>query len=207
MDSPSQIATIDYPEKVVAYLDILGFKRLVLQSHDLAKAAILKLDACLNHSLECLSLEGGPDWFSVKLFSDCFCISSDCSSSDIYLMLSEVSFIQWDLAWNGIFIRGGLSFGAHFENERIIFSEGLIRAYELQSVDPYPRVLIDPSLVERIRRLPSEDARNDLLHYIVKGQDGEFFLDYLQCLAEADAYTGNLDEMLALHKQAILAAR
>lgn len=118
-------------------------------------------------------------------------------------MLSELSFLQWHLATTCVFIRGGLSLGPHYENERIIFSEGLIRAYELQALDPYPRVLIDPSLVQRAKRRPLR-GDEDLLAHIIKAQDGIFFVDYLQGLAEFAFFTGNLDELLAVHKAAIL---
>jgi hypothetical protein len=204
MDSLAQTGEIDYPEKVVAYLDILGFRSLVVQSRDQAKAVILKLDSCLSHSLECFSAEGGPDWFSAKLFSDCFCISCADSGGDLFLMLDELSFLQWNLATQGIFIRGGLSYGPHYENERIIFSEGLIRAYELQSLDPYPRVLIDPVLAERIKGERLDHYRKELLPYVLKGQDSVLFLDYLHGMAEMSSLVGNLDETLEMHRNAII---
>jgi hypothetical protein len=189
-----------YDDKVVAYLDILGFRGLVLQSRDRAETVIRRLDDAIKSRLECLTLEGGPDWFSVKLFSDCFCLS--CRDGDLGLLLSEMSFLQWDLASGGIFIRGGLSSGRHYENERIIFSEGLIRAYELQHSDPYPRVLIDPVLVERIRRERSDHYRNGLLRFVLKGQDGVYFLDYLHHPGYEEM--GVLDEMFEAHKDAII---
>lgn len=198
----AQEGTISYDEKIVAYLDILGFRRFVLQSRAEAEVAIRWLDDAVKHVLECLPLEGGPDWFSVKLFSDCFCIS--CDEKHLDLMLSEVSFLQYYLATSGIFIRGGLSTGAHFENERIIFSEGLVRAYELQSLDPYPRVLIDPALVNRIQSARSDGGENELLPFVMKGQDGAFFLDYLNYVRVTDAYTGWLDENLEAHKKAVV---
>jgi hypothetical protein len=146
-DSTIDSNRIEYPEKIVAFLDILGFRSLVVQNRDQATSVIRKLDEALNHTLKCLAEYGEPDWSSVKLFSDCFCIS--CNDADLTFMLHELSFLQWYLATNGIFVGGGLSFGSHYENERIIFSEGLIRAYDLQRLDPYPRVLIDHAVLDR----------------------------------------------------------
>ena len=191
---------IGYTDKLVAFLDILGFRALVLQNHDRAEAVIRKLDDAIKHTLECLTLEGGPDWFSVKLFSDCFCIS--CGYRDLTLLLTEMSFLQWNLSGGGIFIRGGLSSGRHYENERIIFSEGLIRAYELQRSDPYPRILIDPVLVEQMRCEPSDFYRDQLLGFVLRGHDGVYFLDYLHCPVYEES--GVLDESLEGHKDAIL---
>jgi len=200
-DSTTDSNRIEYLEKIVAFLDILGFRNLVLQGQDQAKSIIQKLDETLTHTLKCIAENGEPDWISVKLFSDCFCIS--CHKDDLPLMLSELSFLQYYLAKEGIFVGGGLSFGSHYENERIIFSEGLIRAYDLQHLDPYPRVLIDHSLVERSLPLPNS-YKEELLSFVMKGQDGLFFLDYLQCVVEADVYTGTLDEFMEEHKRAIL---
>jgi hypothetical protein len=171
---------IDYQVKIVAYLDILGFKRLVFRSRTEAQRIIINIDNALKHILKCLELEGGPDWFSVKLFSDCFCLSCEDNNNNLYYMVSEISFLQWFLSASGIFISGGLSIGPHFENERIIFSEGLINAYELQKDDPFPRVLVAESLAYRIINAPSPHYKGSLRNYLIIGPDGRYFLDYLQ---------------------------
>ncbi len=188
-----------YCNRIVAYLDILGFRRLVLQSHEDAERTIRRLDETIQHTLEFLALDAGADWFSVKLFSDCFCIS--CGEEDLGTLLTEMSFLQYHLACDGIFVRGGLSVGRHFENTRIIFSEGLIRAYELQCPDPYPRFLIDPAVVELIRAERSEGCRNELLGFVLQGFDGVCFLDYLNY----SGYEGDWDkeDLLQSHKDAI----
>jgi hypothetical protein len=74
-----------------------------------------------------------------------------------------------------MFVRGGVSIGRHFENTRIIFSEGLIRAYELQQPDPYPRISIDPAIVQAINQR-SAYAKGELMKYVLKGHDNAFFL-------------------------------
>src|ERR1035437_1011146 len=192
---------LHYCNRIVAYLDILGFRRLVLQSHDDAERTIRRLDETIQHTLHCLTLYAGADWFSVKLFSDCFCIS--CGEGDLSTLLMEMSFLQYYLASNGIFVRGGLSVGRHFENARIIFSEGLVRAYELQCPDQYPRVLIDPAVVELIRAERSEGCRNELLGFVLQGIDGVYFLDYLNYAGSEGDF--DKEEMLQAHKDAILA--
>ena len=184
-DSTIDSNRIEYPEKIVAFLDILGFRSLVVQNRDQATSVIRKLDEALNHTLKCLAEYGEPDWSSVKLFSDCFCIS--CNDADLTFMLHELSFLQWYLATNGIFVGGGLSFGSHYENERIIFSE----------------VLIDHAVLDRNLLLPNT-CKEELLCFIMKGQDGLFFLDYIESAVEFGDYSGTLDELLEEHKRAIL---
>jgi hypothetical protein len=85
---------LGYCDRVVAYADIPGFRRLVLQSRDDAERTIRRLDAAIQNTLRCLALDAGSDWFSVKLFSDCFCIS--CNESDLITLFMEMSFLQWN---------------------------------------------------------------------------------------------------------------
>jgi hypothetical protein len=191
---------LGYCDRVVAYADILGFRRLVLQNHDDAERTIRRLDETIQNTLKCLALDTGSDWFSVKLFSDCFCIS--CRESDLITLFMEMSFLQWNLACGGIFVRGGLSVGRHYENARIIFSEGLIRAYELQSADPYPRITIDPVVIERIRAERNDNVRSELLGFVLRGCDSVCFLDYLEYSGTEGDW--NKEDMLEAHKHAIL---
>ena len=53
-----------------------------------------------------------------------------------------------------LYLRGGVSIGFHYEDENIIFSDGLIKAYYLESKKSiYPRIILDSELVKRIKRL------------------------------------------------------
>ena len=202
---------IQYENKVVAFLDILGFSRLVFQSKDRAINAIKQLDKALSHSLECLSLENGPKWFSAKLFSDCICIS--CHVHDLLTMLSELAWLQFNLSTWGIFVHGAIAEGAHFENARMIFSEGLINAYELNKRNKYPRVLIKETIVNKILEEPIDldraplspwPGRQALRPYLIMAPDGLYFLDYLQYLGEKFEIRGEVDDMFRGHKNAIL---
>jgi len=191
---------IHYEEKIVAFLDILGFRRLVFENQDRAMKVISELDKSLSHSLECLELEDWPD-FSAKLFSDCFCLS--CKSGYLECLLRELSYIQWFLASNGIFLKGAIADGRHFENERMIFSEGLVNAYELQNQTEYPRILIKDTIVERMKTETFMNwGNNRPAQYLIMAPDSVYFLDYLQGIEGFD--TGTLKEELELHKNAVL---
>lgn len=146
----SSIAPLEYSERIVAFLDILGFKDLVLGVREEALKAIQRIDKGLVHVLDCMTLEG-DSWFSAKLFSDCICISCEHIGSNLYYMLSELSFLQYQLACGQIYVRGGVSYGHHFENERMIFSEGLIESYGLELRANYPRILISESMQRLIQ--------------------------------------------------------
>lgn len=176
-----------YPEKLVAFLDILGFKELILQDKPKALKSISLIDDRIRHVLNVL-YENYGKIFSTKLFSDCICLSCEYTFENIFYILYELAFIQFYLSINGIFLKGALSRGKHFENDIMIFSEGLIRAYELEQAAIYPRIIIDKELIYQIK----EDHQSYFPIYIgftktdflIQSPDGRYIVDYLNMLYE-----------------------
>jgi len=195
----SDASQIQYANKIVAFLDILGFRQKVSQNTSMATKIIKQIDDAISHSVEMIKMEG-PSSVSIKLFSDCFCIS--CDPSELDLLIRELSFLQLSLSGNNIFIKGGLSQGHHFENENIIFSKGLVNAYELQIEDRFPRIKIDKSVSERMRRETSPHYGDVLVEYLIMAPDGICFLDYLQVL-EWEGLNAAKDDLFRDHKKAI----
>lgn len=189
-----------YNEKIIAFLDILGFRKLVCRSKCEAVEIIRKIDGAITHVIDIVKLET-KGAVSVKLFSDCFCVS--CEVSDLDQMVRELCFLQLFLAADGIFVKGGLSKGSHFDNDRIIFSEGLIKSYELQEHDKYPRVIVDDFLVQKMTTETHRDYGDKLVDYLAVAPDGKYFLDYLQSLREGELIN-EYDDLIAMHKQAIV---
>jgi hypothetical protein len=194
----------DFSDRLVAFLDILGFRKLVLSNKSIALQTINIIDGHINHILNVLK-ENNEKTFSTKLFSDCICISCEYSLENIFYIIYELAFIQLYFSFEGIFLRGALSRGNHFENDRMIFSHGLIKAYELEQIAIYPRIIIDKELIDHIKH----DSNSYYAIYIgfktqdfiIKSPDGHFFVDYLNLL-----YEEGLEqiESLKTHKQAIL---
>ena len=174
-----------YPQKLVAFLDILGFRGLVTQDPSLALRSISQIDGHLTHVLSVLKETHG-EAFSTKLFSDCMCISCDDTLENLFYIIFEVAFIQHLFSLDGIFIRGGVSRGNHFENDRVIFSHGLLNAYALEKAATFPRVLVDKVLIDAILR----DDGTYSPHYtdfrtrdfVMQAPDGLQFVDYLHVL-------------------------
>lgn len=50
-------------------------------------------------------------------------------------------------------IRGGVAIGCHYEDNNIIFSEGLIKAYKLESKAVFPRIILDDELVQHVKEI------------------------------------------------------
>lgn len=194
------ITNIKYEQKVVAFLDVLGFRNLVLLNKINPINTINHINEAISHTVNIFKSEG-PESVSIKLFSDCFCISSD--PSDLILMVRELSFLQLSLATHNIFVRGAISAGAHFENDTIIFSEGLINAYEFQSQNKFPRIITDEKITNRMKAEESPYSSDELVEYLAIAPDGLFFLDYLQFLQQEET-GGFMNELMEDHKKAIM---
>ncbi len=181
---------ITYNEKYVAFLDILGFKDKIKNS---SLEESIELINIINNetrfslnSVQRINKGLGVD-ISVRAFSDCFSIST---SFDIEQLIWSLIQIQRNLVFKSVFVRGGLSSGRHFENERMIFSKGLVYAYELAESDKYPRILVDNAMVTTI----SGD-------YLMQLSDRKYFINYLY-----DDWGGRIlpDKIMPLHKRVLM---
>ena len=189
---------LTYENKFVAFLDLLGYRRLVNADASSANKTIKLIDGAIQHALNILGEYG--EHFSVKLFSDCLSLSCEHSPEYLEYMFQELAVIQCCFHTDGVFLRGALSCGRHFENERMIYSQGLVNAYELQKLADYPRILIDTQIVD----LPAEDSLTFSvapdMKYVTKAPDGYYFVDFLEFPWEI----GEPDMQFKGHKEAIL---
>lgn len=193
----------DYPEKLVAFVDILGFQRMISQDPPQAVATINIIDGHLQHVLDVLEREY-EKVFSVKLFSDCMCVSCEHSIENLFFIIFELAFIQYYLFREGILLRGALSCGPHFENNRMIFSQGLVSAYQLEGIAIYPRIVLDKKLVDVVLNdknyyIPvyAGECTKD---FVIQSPDGHYFIDYLHIMHQ-DSF--DRVEELELHKKSI----
>lgn len=196
--------SLSYEHRIVAFLDILGFRGFVSQEYSEATRTIKAIDDALEHTLRNIREQDDPGWVSVKTFSDCLCLSTH--EDYLSTLIDAIAFLQYYLATSDIFVRGGLSAGYHCETSRMIFSEGLVRAYEIQNQDPYPRVLVDPEVVRKV--LPAQYSSpcgggGSLTEYILMDGSDVCFLDYLQAIVVEGSCMGNTEESLEQHAQAV----
>jgi hypothetical protein len=194
----------EFSDRLVAFLDILGFHHLVMQDKSKALKSINSIDGHLQHLLDVLYKDHGKR-FSVKLFSDSMCISCNYTFENVFYIIYELAFIQLYFSLEAIFLRGALSRGSHFENDRMIFSEGLVKAYELEQTAIYPRIVIDKDLLDDIMHDNNSYypiyAGFKKQEFLIQSPDGQFFIDYLHSLYEE----GQLQlESLQKHKESIV---
>lgn len=163
---------MDYPERVVAFLDILGFSKMV---RSIGENFALHRD--LRHAL---------NWFhwmkessiapvttqtslEVSVFSDCVVISGE--HEQLHSVIWSCLNLQAELLGIGILLRGGIAGGRLVHEGNLVYGEGLLRAYELEhKVAVYPRVVIEESLVSDVPGAYRSD-------FLLQDCDGLWFLD------------------------------
>ena len=160
--------TLSYEDRIVAFVDILGFRSLVgrLQSDP-------KLHRQLHGALSAIksfkSIAGDPQTAQKELeasvFSDSIVISG--ATSELHAVIWTCLGLQTRLLAFGVLTRGGISRGPTHHKEDVLFGEGMIKAYDLESKAAiYPRVVVDPQLVSEF----PEVQRLMLLNLDVDGQ-------------------------------------
>jgi len=191
-----------YTNKIVAFVDVLGFKKAILEDVDDERRIIARLDEAFTWSINQIPLEE-EEWFSIKLFSDCICFSCDPTPKNLAKLLLEVS------NWHKVFLvyqrflRGAITFGKHFESERIIFSKAMLEAYQLeQSVAKYPRVIVSDS-VFAILSDADEQTIGQVNAFIRRDRDGQNFVDYFHYIIVEDLSPLNKRNFLLIHRDAI----
>ena len=126
----------------VAYLDILGYKEFLDSD---VRAGTQTFKDRMTKAFR--TFEGiNTSRHHYKAISDSIFITcTERSAAKEFLVVVRDVYISF-LA-QGLMIRGGVSFGQHFENQSITYSPVLTKAYLLESeVAEFPRVMIDSNL-------------------------------------------------------------
>jgi len=100
-----------------------------------------------------------------------------CTNRELFIdFLNLLKIIYVAFIKQGLFLRGGLSYGKHFENDRITYSHVLTKAHELaEKITEYPRVVIDNDII-----LMSEDIKQDIIESnLVLKSGNTYFLNII----------------------------
>ena len=191
-----------YNNRVIAFLDILGFKDLVNKSSYNVELQN-KLKSVVEH-LNKIKLRNYDSKYNinesvgceVSNFSDSIIISYPLDRNHgggLFQIIMDCLYLQIELAQVGIYVRGAITSGALYHNERSCFGPALIKAVELEAeMAKYPRIIIEKKCLddgkqyvygnntiefesETIDSLITKSADNDnifFINYLV--QDGEF---------------------------------
>lgn len=166
---------------VVAFIDVLGFSAMV--KADAASQGEKYLEAFREVLEEVKTsfqdVEGGLD---AKMFSDSIVLAAPLSPDAVIDVLKACANLQQRFLKRGILLRGGVSYGKHFADSTVMFSEGLISAYHIESqLAKYPRIVVDKNVIDYFVHHGDvhEDKREVGRSLMIQDRDKVSFVHYL----------------------------
>lgn len=181
---------MEFEERLVAYIDILGFKDKVEKAVSSPDDAS-KLHKALSRILSVKEDNYASDSFmemksmgvEVNTFSDCAVISYPASNPDnLFFLIMDLIHLQLDLACQDVLLRGGLTVGPLYHDENIVYGTAMNNAYLMESRKAVvPRILVDKKAIEEYRNHFKNDnySLQDMDSLLRKDADGEYCIDML----------------------------
>jgi hypothetical protein len=189
---------IEYQERVVAFIDILGFKDIIRKSEkDIEKLVTINrvLSYLKNHEnkklwgIQLMEIEEDAQKKGLQNFDISEDIACTCFSDSIVVsvkvkdglinntvstLIAQLSSIGKILMLDGVLFRGGITVGNLIHENGVVMGQALIDAYELESnVAKYPRIVLSDKLLERLNYpLLSKRDRHPFHQYIARFEDG-----------------------------------
>jgi hypothetical protein len=194
---------VKYGERIVSYLDILGFRELIKLRTPGEVSKILRV---LAESVKPKSGEGSDKIEFVK-FSDTIIRSvRGVIPSAAYLLyeLKNLVYAQMALIPLGVAVRGVVTIGQIVQSWGVVFGPAVVRAYDLES-EPggVPRILIDSDALSRLSPPMTVEQLADFPG-LIKRDGSKLFLDYLQaCEDELNVPEQEYPAFLEIHRDFI----
>lgn len=175
---------LKYERRIIFFIDFLGFKEVVASTeHD--PAELTRLVAALN-AIGSVGDDKIFDSQQVSQFSDSVVMSYRVDEqSGVFWMVNEIALAVISLAERGFLLRGAVTLGDLYHTPRHVVGPAMVRAYEMESrVARYPRVIVDPAIVDLAGQHPSNDHSPDdeegyVRKFIAEDADGQLFIDYI----------------------------
>lgn len=114
----------------------------------------------------------------VDIFSDNIILSNEIvEGKEERAFLSIIFFsalLQMNMWINNLLVRGGISCGDFFSDERMIWGNALIQAYKLEGqIAIYPRIIVEPEIAEIIKSIMKPEKGK----LLCEDFDGIYFVD------------------------------
>lgn len=147
---PPIIPHQDYEDRIVAFVDVLGFKGLVDSSKNDVKV-LRNITSALSTLYEWIwkwEADGGDSSFAFTQFSDSVVLSALADTQDSFEMLLQLMLGIVDIAYSHcIIVRGGIARGKLIHDNEMVVGPAMVDAYFLESqIAKYPRIVISEEL-------------------------------------------------------------
>ncbi|SRR5258706_6649167 len=204
---------MEYEDRIVCFLDILGFKEHIGQTVSSNAVANRQKIAAIASALEeirnALDIDRPIEESKrVTQFSDSVVISYQVTEpSSVFWMLLDVLWVLIALVERSMLCRGGLARGPLIHTERLLFGPAMNDAYRLEnSAAIYPRVIVPKSIIAlsggyRAPHHRPEDEAAYVKSFLKRDADGMYYVDYFGSAAQSELNNSELD--YAAHLQCL----
>ncbi len=188
--------TLHPTPRLVAFIDILGFRSVIMGAGKTEHEVILK-------ALQELAVENKNFKITTKEVSErerqTLIQPSFTSFSDNVLISYELDGLGKAGIWHGLqsirvtacglahrarefgcLVRGAVMIGDLYQKDGVAFGPGLVRAYELESETAfYPRVIVTQDVIDRLGAFAAKDGWATDDRSMFRDSDGYWCLDYM----------------------------
>jgi hypothetical protein len=182
---------IEYKDSLVTYVDLIGSSDLIESSEKnpsliktiLDRLKLFRESVGIGNLFHTTDSSAG---YSFMSFSDLVVRTVplvngvslvDALSRELFYLAVR----QFELAKDGVWIRGGMCRKPIYINGEFVFGPGLVKAYLLErDWAIFPRIIVDRKLQEILQSNEAPFDWNDILR---QGDEGAYFIDYLLWVA------------------------
>jgi hypothetical protein len=215
MTEPKKKRNLNYSPHLITYIDILGFRELVEEkSPNFISRAIRKVieTTAPDAEIRRINEENFVSFSDLIVHTIPVLSKTNIRYRDglVFLEINHLAHAQAELIGEGLLIRGALTLGMLERTYGVLFGPGIISAYEMEHNEAqFPRVVVDPDLVEALRDTPLlrahgyDEEMEYISKYLRRDDDGVIFIDYLGGMQdEVSEYAEYLD-FVQVHKSLI----
>ncbi|AFK64194.1 hypothetical protein TKWG_22890 [Advenella kashmirensis WT001] len=209
---------VKYEERIVAFVDILGFKEIVLRSqkdpdlvNQIYNGLDVRKDELARHFVAELGLSLSPEDFDDRFhtFSDCIVMSVDSKIEELGLLIFMIFKICRQLLLAGFLSRGGVAIGQLLHltpestpgsdrNSSMVFGPAFVDAYNLESSHAgCARIILQQKLRQMIhdhrQKHPYKKLTKFFDAHVSRADDGPAFVNQFADFPGNNFYEENVD--------------
>lgn len=179
-----------YKKSVVVFLDLLGITDRIkeTQENEEGAKAILSIYKQIKAWIKDIENGAKKEWempIKAKAMSDSIVITCDIVSEKSILLIAYIlALLQIGTMRSHFLIRGAMSIGGIYDRRQIFFGPAFIKAYELEKIASWPRIVIDTSVIEVLDKKSLKSARQS---YIRQDNTGLYYFNYLHLFFTVEA--------------------
>jgi len=206
-----------YEERIVSFIDVLGFAKEVEDSDDQSLPALYEKISRFRQAFRDDDVETGEDSdLLVLFFSDSMLRAHRIEHSPLFSELIEIVHGISKIVFEGHLVRGAMTHGRFFYDagKNILISPAFIDGYRTEQTQAVvPRVIVNPSTLREFKKRQDwwKDTHDyeheaEFIYKLLRlDRDGYYFVDYLKAICnELDHPQYEYPDFLRRHQKVIV---